>query len=75
MISLTPLIDSKVKLNICFYLKIGSRGFLTDLFGGATNLFRQVDDFGTEIAKGAIREIDRGVKTASEIGAGALNQG
>ena len=37
-------------------------------------MFSRVDDFGTEIAKGAIREIDRGVKTASEIGAGALNQ-
>ena len=35
--------------------KLGNRGFLTNLFGAAANLFRRVDDFGTNIVMTGIK--------------------
>ena len=34
---------------------LGNRGFLTNLFGAAANLFRRVDDFGTNIVMTGIK--------------------
>ena len=50
------------ELSILFDLKPGSRGFLSDLFGGAKNLFGRVDDFGSDAIKVALREINRGAR-------------
>ena len=57
-LNLEPQIRSLIILN----LKTGSRGFLTDLIDGGKDLFRRVDDVGTDVAKDKLRKIDRGAR-------------
>lgn len=48
-------------------MNIGTRGFLTDLFGGAKDMFRPINDFGAQIALGTMKEVDRGVNIAKNL--------